>query len=367
MRPITYAQLAVHVMILLLGILMYISLSHLRCLSSRENISQKKAMRRLANERCQQGYSYLRPPKQTHPSPLTLSMLKLVSFTPYQIWSSVEGYRTRDPRVSTTGSEPGLVSLWKFDEGRGTVSVDSAAWRSSERGGITRFGVLSPAVAEAAPASSLLLDPSLFPNTAGSEQVPERPDAPAATWAISTAPVGILVRSDDGRPIFARVAGTDAHAQRPLQAVLTQVPSGGTLSVAAPVGQSSTIGVDGEEQTEAALSIGDAIPVGTRLLYRPDEGAHDPWLGGSVGEYGGVSVVDWAAEGDPHDWFRYRVETEGGEEVSTNEAVVALSVRPSLNPARLDWPLKVSVVEKLLTCGIPRKRTGMTVISSSLY
>lgn len=278
----------------------------------------------------------------------------------------MEGYRTRDPRVSTTGSEPGLVSLWKFDEGRGTVTVDSAAWRLSQRGGITRFGVLSPAVVEAAPASSLL--DSLSPTTAtngGAGQVPERPDAPAATWAISTAPVGVLVRSDDGRPIFVRVAGTDAHARRPLQAVLTQVPSGGTLSVAAPVGQSSTIGADGEEQTEAALRIDDAIPVGTRLVYRPDAGAHDPWLGGSVGEYGGVSAADWAAEGDPYDWFGYRVETEGGEEVSLNEAAVALSVRPSLNAARLDWPLKVGVVETLFTRGVPRESRDTTEVSSS--
>lgn len=257
----------------------------------------------------------------------------------------MEGYRTRDPRVATTGSEPGLVSLWKFDEGRGTVTVDSAAWRSSQRGGITRFGVLSPAVVDAAPSSSLL--ESLSTTAASAEHVPERPEAPAATWAISSAPVGVLVRSDDGRPIFLRVAGTDAHARRPLQAVLTQVPTGGNLSVASPVGQSSAVGADGEEQTETALRIGDAIPVGTRLVYRPEEGAHDPWLGGSVGEYGGVSAADWAAEGDPYDWFGYRVETEGGEEVSTNEAVMALSVRPSLHPARLDWPKKVGIVVKL--------------------
>lgn len=275
----------------------------------------------------------------------------------------MEGYRTRDPRIATTGSEPGLVSLWKFDEGRGTVTVDSAAWRSSQRGGITRFGVLSPAAVDAGPASSLL--ESFSPTTASAEQVPERPDAPAATWAISTAPVGVLVRSDDGRPVFVRVAGTDAHARRPLQAVLTQVPSGGNLSVAAPVGQSSTVGDDGEEQTETALRIGDAIPVGTRLVYRPEEGAHDPWLGGSVGEYGGVSAADWAAEGDPYDWFGYRVETEGGEEVSTNEAVVALSVRPSLNPPRLDWPMKVSGVAKLFTCGTPQKSRDVTEASPS--
>lgn len=289
-------------------------------------------------------------PKRTYPSP----PLELANCTPYQMWSSVDGYRTRDPRDATIGSEPGLVSLWKFDEGRGTVTVDSAAWRSSQRGGITRFGILSPAVVEAAPTSSSLLES--LSNTTAADQVPERPDAPAATWAISTAPVGVMVRSDDGRPIFVRVAGTDAHARRPLQAVLTQIPTGGTLSVAPPVGQSSTAGAGGEGQTETVLSIGDAVPVGTRLLYRPDVGAHDPWLGGSVGEYGGLSVVDWTAEGDPYDWFGYRVETEGGDEVSTNEAAVALSVRPSLKPARLDWPLKVGVVDNLLMCCIPRKR-----------
>lgn len=261
----------------------------------------------------------------------------------------MEGYRTRDPRVATTGSEPGLVSLWKFDEGRGTVTVDSAAWRSSDRGGIARFGVLSPAVVEATPASTLLESPPTTISTSGgAQQVPDRPDAPAVAWAISTAPVGVLVRSDDGRAVFVRVAGTDAHARRQLQAVLTQVPSGGTLSVAAPVGQLSTTGADGQEQTETALRIGDAVPMGTRLVYRPDVGAHDPWLGGSIGEYGGVSVGDWAAEGDPYDWFGYRVETAGGHEVSANEAVVALSVRPSLNAARLSWPLKVGVVEMLL-------------------
>lgn len=228
------------------------------------------------------------------------------------------------------------------------MTVDSAAWRLSQRSGITRFGVLSPAVTEAAPASSLRQFPSATTASAGAGQVPERQDAPAATWAISTAPVGVLVRSDDGRPIFVRVAGTDAHARRPLQAVLTQIPSGGNLSVAASVGQSSTVGAAGEEYTEVALSVGDTIPVGTKLLYRPEVGAHDPWLDESAGEYGGLSATDWAAEGNPYDWFGYRVETEGGEEVSANEAVVALSVRPSLNPARLDWPSKVGVFERHL-------------------
>lgn len=92
------------------------------------------------------------------------------------------------------------------------------------------------------------------------------------------------------------------------------------------------------EIEQVALGVDDAIPVGTRLVYRPDVGAHDPWLGGDVGEYGGVD--GWTSEGEPYDWFAYRVETEGGES-SANEAVVALSVRPSLSPAHLDWPVKV--------------------------
>lgn len=264
----------------------------------------------------------------------------------------MEGYRTRDPRVQTTGSEPGLFSLWKFDEGRGTVTVDAASWRSRERGGITHFGVVSPAVVAAAPSSSVLETLSPAANAGGgAREVPERPDAPMATWAVSTAPLGVLARAYDGRPFSVRVHGTDAHVRRPLQAVLTRVPSGGTLSVAAPVGQSSSIAsVDGQDQEAAILAINDAMPVGTRLVYRPDAGAHDPWLGGSVGEYGGGSVTDWAADGEPYDWFGYRVETQGGGEVSENEAVVALSVRPTLNAAHLDWPLKV---------GVPYKRCSM--------
>lgn len=268
----------------------------------------------------------------------------------------MEGYRTRDPRVQTTGSEPGLFSLWKFDEGRGTVTVDAASWRSTERGGISNFGVVSPAVVAAAPSSSALEALSAATNSSAgaTSEVPERPDAPAATWAVSTAPVGVLARSYDGRPFSVRVYGTDAHVRQPLQAVLTRVPSGGTLSVATtPVGQSSSIAsVDGQaENAVAILAVNNAVPVGTRLVYRPDEGAHDPWLGGSVGEYGGGDVDEWATEGEPYDWFQYRVETEGGGEVSENEAVVALSVRPTLNTAHLSWPLKV---------GAPFKRRSMS-------
>lgn len=264
--------------------------------------------------------------------------------TTVQIWSSVEGYKQRDPRIETIGSEPGLFSLWKFDEGRGTVTVDAASWRSAERGGITHFGVVSPAVVAAAPFSSALSAAGTANAGGGAKKVPGHPDALAATWAVSTAPVGVLARSYDGRPFSVRVHGTDAHVRRPLQAVLTRVPSGGTLSVAAPLGQSSsTASVEGPEEklTVAILAVNDAMPVGTRLVYQPDKGAHDPWLEGTVGEYGGGGVDDWAAEGEPYDWFGYRVETEGGGEISENEAVVGLSVRPALNTAHLSWLLKV--------------------------
>lgn len=230
------------------------------------------------------------------------------------------------------------------------MTVDSAAWQSPLRGGISRFGLVSPTAVDVAPAASALEALSSTTAAGGdAEEGPPRPDAPVATWAVSTAPVGVLARSFDGRPFFVRVSGIDAHARRPLQAILTRVPSGGTLSVAAPVGQSSSITSANGEQKEAAaetaLQIGDVIPVGTRLEYRPDAGAHDPWLGGIVGEYGGGGVDEWNAEGEPYDWFGYRVEAEGGGEVSTNEAAVALSVRPELNAAHLNWPLKVSGVK----------------------
>lgn len=251
-----------------------------------------------------------------------------------QLWSSVQDYGERDPRVSAIGSEPGLIALWKFDEGRGTVSVDSVTWRS--QGSATSFGVVLPAAAVNSTAASIL------------EGV-DRLDAPLATWAVSTAPVGGLVRNYDGRPISLRVNGSDAHL-RPLSAVLTRVPSGGSLLSAAAMGNSINEAA-GEE--EAVLGIGDMFPVGTKLIYRPETGAHDSWLEGSVGEYAGVA--DWAAEGEPYDWLGYRVETEGGE-VSTNEAVVALSVRPTLNAAHVDWPVKVSARARPATNrGKPRR------------
>lgn len=175
--------------------------------------------------------------------------------------------------------------------------------------------------------------------SAGIGEVSGRSSAPLATWAVSTAPVGGFARSHDGRPFFLRVNGTDAHA-RSLVAVLTRVPSGGSLAVAAPIGESSSIAVD-----EQVLKIGDTVTVGTRLVYRSEVGAHDPWLDGIVGEYGGGT--DWAAEGEPFDSFAYQVQTEGGE-VSENEAVVTLSVRPEMNAAHFDWPVQVS--ERMQIC-----------------
>lgn len=246
-----------------------------------------------------------------------------------QLWSSVQDYGERDPRVFATGSEAGLIALWKFDEGRGTVSVDSVTSRL--QGGTTSFGVILPAAAVNSTAASLL-------ESTGNDRSDvlagvDRPDAPPAAWAVSTAPVGGLARSHDGRPVSLRVNGSDAHL-RPLFAVLTRVPSGGSLLTAPPIGNS--IDEAGEEQV--ALGIGDVVPVGTKLIYRPETGAHDSWLEGSVAEYAGIA--DWAAEGEPYDWLGYRVETEAGE-ASANEAVVALSVRPTLNAAHVDWPLKV--------------------------
>lgn len=196
---------------------------------------------------------------------------------------------------------------------------------------MNRFGVLSPAVAVDPTTMSLV--ETAYTNSAHNTEVAERPRAPLATWAVSTAPVGGLVRSYDGRPFFTRLNGSDAHV-RPLLAVFTRVPSGGSLSVAAPIGE---LIVEANEE-QRVLDIGDAIPVGTRLIYRPDDGAHDPWLEGRVGEYKGIDM--WTSEGEPYDWFGYRVETEGGE-ASENEAVVALSVRPETNAAHLDWPSKV--------------------------
>lgn len=265
-----------------------------------------------------------------------------------QLWSSGQDYGDRDPRVPIMGSEPGLIALWKFDEGRGTVSVDSVTWRSQESA--TSFGVIIPAAAINSTAASLLGNVW----TKRSEGV-DRLDAPPATWAVSAAPVGGFVRSDDARPISLRVNGSDAHV-RPLLAVLTAVPSGGSLVTV------TSVGTDEANEDQVELGIGDVIPVGTKLLYRPDTGAHDPWLEGIVGEYAGVS--EWAAEGEPYDWFSYRVETEGGE-ASTNEVVVALSVRPALNAPHLDWPVKVSERAWLLTSRETKKQVRLTPMKYS--
>lgn len=249
----------------------------------------------------------------------------------FQLWSSVQDYGERDPRVSLKGSEVGLIALWGFDEGRGTVSVDSVTSRS--QGGTTSFGVVLPAAAVNSTAASLPENPGT--NRSDVFGGVDRPDAPPVTWAVSTAPVGGLARSHDGRPVSLRVNGSDAHL-RPLFGVLTRVPLGGSLLMAASIGNSA----DEEGEEQVVLGIGDVVPVGTKLIYRPVTGAHDPWLEESVGEYAGVA--DWAAEGEPYDWLGYRVETEAGE-ASANEAVVALSVRPTLNAAHVDWPSKVGV------------------------
>lgn len=236
-------------------------------------------------------------------------------------------YGERDPRATLTGFEAGLLAIWKFDEGRGTVTVDSASLRLKE--GITQFGVVSPTIAVPTTAASLLTS---TPSHGGTEAL-ERPKAPFETWAVSTAPVGTLVRSHDSRSFIFHANGSDAHT-RPLLAVLTRIPSGGLLSVAAPIGEHISEGY--VEQAE--LKVGDSIPVGTRLLYRPNAGAHDPWLDGTVGKY--PSTGDWTVGDLPYDWMSFRVETEAGES-SANDAVVALSVRPGLNAAHLDWPIKV--------------------------
>lgn len=160
----------------------------------------------------------------------------------------------------------------------------------------------------------------------------ERLNPPLATWAVSTAPVGNLVRSHDGRPLYLRVNGSDAHA-RPLQAILTRVPAIGSLSVAATIGESRN-----SAQMAPTLGVGERIPVGTRLVYRPETGAHDPWLEGSPGKY--EDAADWKAAERPFEWLAFRVMTEDGE-TSANEATVALSVRPESNPLHLRWSEKV--------------------------
>lgn len=161
----------------------------------------------------------------------------------------------------------------------------------------------------------------------------ERLNPPLATWAVSTAPVGNLIRSHDGRPLYLRVNGSDAHA-RPLQAILTRVPASGSLSVAATIGESR----NSAQLAQATIGVGERIPVGTRLVYRPETEAHDPWLEGSPGKY--EDAADWTAADRPFEWLAFRVMTEGGER-SVNEATVALSVRPESNPLYLGWSEKV--------------------------
>lgn len=224
----------------------------------------------------------------------------------------------------------GLILLWKFDEGRGSVTVDSASWRSGE--GVAVFGVISPAVAVGPTAVS-----HLGTTPGSSTEVIKRQTVPLATWGVSTAPIGGLERSYDGRPFLIRLTGSDAH-MRPLVAVMTRAPSGGSLAVARLIGESTS-----RAEEPMVLGLGDTIPLGTKLIYRPNAGAHDPWLEGSVGEYG--DVVDWTVEGESYDSFSYRVETDGGE-ASANYAVVELSVRPGMHPAHLDWTEKVRIFHR---------------------
>lgn len=286
--------------------------------------------------KCEQYKRYPRPHITTisfvvicHPPKYILTLQSL------QVWSSLAMYGKRNPRVSATGDEFGLLGLWMFNEGRGTVTVDSASWRSPD--GVARFGVLTPAVAVASPATDILASmaegsDSLF-DTAGAGL--QRPSAPVMAWTVSTAPEGGLVRSFDTRPFFLRVNGTDAHS-RPLISIFTRVPAGGTLSVVASASGAPALHAD--RDAERVLGVGDAVPVGTRLVYKPASGAHDPWPddGTDVTWEGG----DWTMEAAPYDWLAYRVETEGGE-ISANEAVVALSVRPEDCAWRLRWPSKV--------------------------
>ena len=259
---------------------------------------------------------------------LFLSLLPQSAPRIVQMWFSVDAYGEHDPRSPLTGAEEGLAALWRFDEGRGTVAVDSASWR---RRGTTTFGTVSPAVA---------LDPTVFSVIdKGEEHIIgdtgfKRSGSPLSTWAVSTAPVGSLARCHDGRSLYLRFNGSDANA-RPLQAVLTRVPAGGSLSVAAPIGESTSYA----RSAHATLGIGERIPVGTRLFYQPNTGAHDPWLKDSPGDYEGTSP--WMAEESPYDWLAYRVVTEDGE-TSTNEATVALSVRPDRSAVHLEWSKKVS-------------------------
>lgn len=238
------------------------------------------------------------------------------------------------------------MGLWTFNEGRGTVTVESASWRSP--GGVARFGVLTPAVA-IAPSATAIVASTAESSERLSDTVDaglERPSAPLLAWAVSTAPEGELVRSFDTRPFLLRVNGTDAHL-RPLTAVFTRVPAGGALSVAAPVGGVPALSVD--QEPERVLEVGDAVPVGTRLVYKPESGAHDAWPDESTGVT--WDGRDWTTEAAPYDWLAYRVEAEGGE-ISANEAVVALSVRPEDITPRLSWPSKVRNLCGILNIGM---------------
>lgn len=224
------------------------------------------------------------------------------------------------------------MSFWRFNEGRGTVTVDAASWPF---GGVYRFGVLTPAVAP-----SFSFSRNGEPKSDGEVRAdwnPERRSAPPAAWAVSTAPEGGFAQSVGGRPAYLRLNGTDAHLRR-LTAVLTRVPLGGNLSVAVPIGASTA-----QDKKERLLHVGDSVPVGTRLVYRPEPGAHDAWPGEASGQEDRDDLLGgstWSDEAFPHEWLSYRVETEGGD-ISINTATVALSVQVDRDDPHLVWPSKV--------------------------
>lgn len=210
--------------------------------------------------------------------------------------------------------------------------MDAASWYSQ---GVSRFGVLTPAIAESSSASTPL--ESAAEAQDATDEGLERPGARLAAWAVSTAPEGGSAHSVEGQPSFLRLNGTDAHL-RQLTAVLTRAPAGGNLSIAKPLGMSTA-----EGSAEHPFQTGDFIPLGTRLVYRPEPGGHDGWPDISLRQENKSSASHasgWARDTPSYDWLSYRVKTEGGE-VSANEAVVTLSVRLKKGGPQLVWAKKV--------------------------
>lgn len=252
--------------------------------------------------------------------------------SPMKLWSSALVPGARDPRTPLSGFEAGLKGLWRFNEGRGTITVDSVSWRS---GGISRFATLTPAIAPP-PTEPRPIDPIASPPaTPGLDQGGW--GATLAAWSVSRAPEGGLARSLEGRPVFLRLNGTDAHLRR-LTAVLTRAPAAGNLSIAAPVGEWTGRGDGG-----LALGVGDSVPIGVRLMYRPEARSLDRWLEdrSPLEDEGSSSEGSaWTDEAVPYDWVLYRVEAEGGE-LSVNEATVELSVSLGIDGPHVVWASKV--------------------------